>query len=179
MLAAKYDLELDQMDVSTAYLNSILDEEIYISPPKGVPIKEGFCWKLKKSIYSLKQAGRTWNRTLDAALTKIGFQKLNAKTCLYIFRGETGEVCFLVVYIDDLLLAASTKKFMQTVKAKLQGAFKMCNLGPASFILGLEIVQDRANHTITLSQVQHINKVLECCGMTEFSTNKMPMQVTP
>jgi len=123
-LAAKYDLELDQMDVSTAYLNGVLDEEIYISPPEGVPIPDGLCWRLKKSIYGLKQAGRTWNRTLDAALTKIGFQRLNAETCLYVFRGD-GEVCFLVVYVDDLLLAASTTKFMRIIKAKLQNAFKM------------------------------------------------------
>ena len=174
-LAAKYDLELDQMDVSTAYLNGVLDEEIYISPPEGVPIEDGFCWKLKKSIYGLKQAGRTWNRTLDAALTKIGFQQLNAETCLYVFRGEKGEVCFLVVYVDDLLLAASTTEFMRTIKTKLLGAFKMRDLGPASFILGLEIIRNRANHTIALSQSQYISKVLERCGMTDCSTDKTPM----
>jgi hypothetical protein len=124
-LAAKYDLELDQMDVSTAYLNGVLNKEIYISPPEGVPIQDGFCWKLKKSIYGLKQAGRTWNRTLNAALTQIGFQQLNAETCLYIFRGDGSEICFLVVYVDDLLLTASTTKFMRAIKAKLQNAFKM------------------------------------------------------
>jgi hypothetical protein len=178
-LAAKYDLELDQMDVSTAYLNGVLDEEIYISPPEGVPIEDGFCWKLKKSIYGLKQAGRTWNHTLDAALTKIGFQQLNAETCLYVFRGEKGEVCFLVVYMDDLLLAASTTEFMRTIKTKLLGAFKMRDLGPASFILGLEIIRNRANCTIALSQSQYISKVLERCGMTDCSTEKTPMRVTP
>jgi hypothetical protein len=178
-LAAKYDLELDQMDVSTAYLNGVLNEEIYISPPEGVPIQDGFCWKLKKSIYGLKQAGRTWNRTLDAALTQIGFQQLNAETCLYVFRGDGGEVCFLVVYVDDLLLAASTTKFMRTIKAKLQNAFKMRDLGPASFILGLEIIRDRKNHTIALSQAQYVDKVLERCGMTDCSIDKTPMRVTP
>jgi len=73
-LAPKYDLELDQMDVSTTYLNGVLDEEIYTSPPEGVPILDSLCWRLKKSIYGLKQAGHTWNHTLNAALTQIGFQ---------------------------------------------------------------------------------------------------------
>jgi hypothetical protein len=91
-----------------------LDEEIYIFPPEGVPIEDGFCWKLKKSIYGLKQASCTWNHTLDAALTKIRFQQLNTETCLYVFRGEKGEVCFLVVYVD-LLLVASTTEFMRTI----------------------------------------------------------------
>ncbi|KIK72455.1 hypothetical protein PAXRUDRAFT_21969, partial [Paxillus rubicundulus Ve08.2h10] len=45
-LAAKHDLELDQMDVSTAYLNGELEEDLYLLPPDGVPIQPGYCWKL-------------------------------------------------------------------------------------------------------------------------------------
>ena len=112
-LAAKYkfNLELDQMDVSTAYLNGELDEELYMLPPSGVPIQPGYCWHLKRSLYGLKQAGRTWNKTLDRKLRELGFVRLDAETCLYLFRKE-GQICFLVVYVDDLLLAASTRKFM-------------------------------------------------------------------
>jgi hypothetical protein len=77
-LAAKYDLELDQMDVSTAYLNSELEEVLYLSPPKGVAIPEGYCWKLNRALYGLKQAGRTWNVTLDKKLKSLGFQRLDA-----------------------------------------------------------------------------------------------------
>jgi hypothetical protein len=55
----------------------------------------------------------------------------------------------------------------------------MHDLGPASFVLGLEIIRNRANCTIALSQSQYISKVLECCGMTDCSTDKTPMRVTP
>lgn len=109
----------------------------------------------------------------------IGFQQLNAETCLYVFRSDTGEVCFLVVYVDDLLLAASSTQFMRTIKMKLLGTFKMQDLGPASFILGLEIMRDRKAHTIALSQAQYVDKVLDRCGMTDCSTDKTPMRVTP
>ena len=64
-LAAKHDLELDQMDVSTAYLNGELEEDLYVISPEGVPIQPGYCWKLQRSLYGLKQAGKTWNKTLD------------------------------------------------------------------------------------------------------------------
>ena len=84
-LAAKYNLELNQMDVSTAYLNGELDEELYMLPPSGVPIQPGHCWHLKHSLYGLKQAGWTWNKTLDQKLGELGFVRLNAKTCLYLF----------------------------------------------------------------------------------------------
>lgn len=75
-LAAKHNLELDQMDVSTAYLNGELEEEIYMMPPDCVDIPDGHCWRLKRALYGLKQAGRTWNRTLDAKLLKLGFHRL-------------------------------------------------------------------------------------------------------
>ena len=57
VLAAKHNLELDQIDVSTAYLNGELEEDLYMLPPEGVPIQPGYCWKLRRSLYGLKQAG--------------------------------------------------------------------------------------------------------------------------
>jgi hypothetical protein len=174
-LANKYDLELDQMDVSTAYLNGEILEELYLAPPDGVQIKPGHCWRLKKSLYGLKQAGRTWNTTLDKALGDLGFARLDAETCLYVFRDKDGGLCYLVVYVDDLLLAATSRKLMDKVKSKLKSRFRMHDLGPASFILGLEIKRDRKNRKITLSQRQYIDKVLERCGMSECSPLSTPM----
>ena len=147
-LAAKYNLELDQMDVSTAYLNGELDEELYMLPPSGVPIQLGYCWHLKRSLYGLKQAGRTWNKTLDRKLGELGFVRLDAETCLYLFRKE-GQICFLVVYVDDLLLAASTRKFMDQIKSALGATFKMRDLGKAKYILGIELKRDRQARTIS------------------------------
>src|SRR5438445_9831969 len=123
-LAAKYDLELDQMDISTAYLNGELEEELYMSPLPGVPIQPGYCWQLKQSLYGLKQAGRTWNKTLDCTLGELGFTCLDAETCLYVLHKD-GKVCFLVVYVDDLL-AATNWTFMNSIKSNLSSTFKMC-----------------------------------------------------
>ena len=123
-MAAKYDLELDQMDVSTADLNGELQEDLYMSPLEGIPIQSRYCWKLRHFLYGLKQAGQTWNKTLDQKLGALGFFHLDAETCLYVFQ-KNGQTCFLVVYVNDLLLAASTRKFMDSVKAQLSAAFKM------------------------------------------------------
>jgi hypothetical protein len=59
-LVAHYDLELHQMDVKTAFLNGDLEKNVYMAQPKGFVVeeKESMGCRLKKSIYSLKQASR-------------------------------------------------------------------------------------------------------------------------
>ncbi|PPQ82476.1 hypothetical protein CVT24_002389, partial [Panaeolus cyanescens] len=166
-LAAKHDLELDQMDVQTAYLNGKLTEDLYLLPPDGVDIPKGHCWKLKKSLYGLKQAGRTWNKTFDSSLKDLGFTRLDAETCLYVMRGEGGKLCFLVVYVDDLILAATSRAYMDEIKTKLAATFKMRDLGPASYVLGIQIRRDRRKRIIGLSQRQYIDTVLKRCGMED------------
>eukprot|EP00189_Rhodosorus_marinus_P005631 CAMPEP_0113967652 /NCGR_PEP_ID=MMETSP0011_2-20120614/9063_1 /TAXON_ID=101924 /ORGANISM="Rhodosorus marinus" /LENGTH=116 /DNA_ID=CAMNT_0000980587 /DNA_START=535 /DNA_END=881 /DNA_ORIENTATION=+ /assembly_acc=CAM_ASM_000156 len=63
-IAATEDLEVEQADVRTAYLNATLKEEVYMYQPKGLeePGKLDHVCRLKQSLYGLKQAGREWNR---------------------------------------------------------------------------------------------------------------------
>ena len=97
---------------------------------------------------------------MDRKLGELGFTRLSVETCLYVFRKD-GQVCFLVVYVDDLLLAATTQKFMDSIKAKLSASFKMQDLGEAKYILGIEIKRNRKLQTISLSQSQYFHTVLE------------------
>jgi hypothetical protein len=173
-LAAKYDLELDQMDVSTAYLNGELEEELYMHPPAEVEVRPGYCWHLKRSLYGLKQAGRTWNKTLDKKLGEMNFSRLDAETCLYVYK-DGKDLCFLVVYVDDLLLAATSRAFMTRVKGMLSSAFKMRDLGAAKFILGIQITRNRQKRTIALSQPQYIDTVIKRFGMEGCNSVRTPM----
>lgn len=76
-LVAHYDLELHQMDVKTAFLNGILDEEVYMDQPDGFLIqgKENTVCKMKKSIYGLKQASRQWYLKFNDTITAFGFKE--------------------------------------------------------------------------------------------------------
>ena len=102
---------------------------------------------------------------MDRKLGELGFAHLDAETCLYVFRKD-GQVCFLVVYVNDLLLAATTRKFMDSIKTKLSASFKMWNLGKAKYILGIEIKRNRKLQTILLSQSKYSRIVLERTGMS-------------
>lgn len=103
------------MDIATAYLNRELEEELYMLPSDSVKVPKGHCWHLRRSLYRLKQAGRTWDLTLDKKLQEFGFTCLNAKTCLYVYQKDD-KICFLVVYINDFILAANSCPFLDDIK---------------------------------------------------------------
>lgn len=149
-LAAHYDLELHHMDVKSAYLNGDLVEEIYMEQPEGAPIiegKEDWVCRLHKSLYGLKQAGRTWHTKIDEAFQRRELVPLASDPCVYVRR--TGKsLVIIALYVDDLVLTASSSTELQTLKADLTTEFDMEDLGEATFVLGIEIVRDRASRTI-------------------------------
>ncbi|TFY73927.1 hypothetical protein EWM64_g10084 [Hericium alpestre] len=77
-LAAKEDLEVHQMDVKTAYLHGELKEEIYLQPPAGFSMPKGKVWKLIKSVYGLKQAGRVWYLHIKSEFEKLGYTHIDS-----------------------------------------------------------------------------------------------------
>lgn len=73
-LAALEDLDLRSVDISHAFINGELEEEIYMEQPEGFHFgKPGDVLRLNKSLYGLKQAGRVWSKTLHDSLVKLGF----------------------------------------------------------------------------------------------------------
>jgi hypothetical protein len=85
-LTALEDLELCSVDISHAYLNGTLEEEIYMKQPEGFEVggPDHVC-KFVKSLYGLKQAGRVWNKTLHSALSSMGFNHVQSDHGLYIY----------------------------------------------------------------------------------------------
>lgn len=116
-LVAHYDLELHQMDVKTAFLNGSLEEEVYMDQPEGFPIegKGHMVCKLKKSIYGLKQASRQWYIKFNDTITSFGFEENLVDRCIY--RKISGsKFMFLVLYVDDILLATNSLSMLHETK---------------------------------------------------------------
>ena len=84
-IAAFYDYEIWQMDVKTAFLNGKLTEDVYMVQPEGFvdPKKANMVCKLKRSIYGLKQASRSWNIRFDEVVKGLGFVQNFEETCVY------------------------------------------------------------------------------------------------
>ena len=143
------------MDTVAAYLNSNLNEEIYLRPPDGVPMGLGTVWHLKKALYGLKQAGLEWYHTLRSHIKSISYAQSGYDPCLYTCDSEN----FTVVYVDNLLLFAP-KKQLAHVKSELAGKYEMCDLGKACWFLAMEITCDQVARTLTIDQRQYIQKIL-------------------
>jgi hypothetical protein len=175
-LVAHYDLELHQMDVKTAFLNGDLDEIVYVAQPKGFVMeskeKLGYC--LKKSIYGLKQASRQWYLKFDKTIKEFGFKENVEDNCVYA-KFKNGKYIFLILYVDDILLASSDVILLLETKRFLSSHFEMKDLGEARFILGIEIHQDRMKGVLGLSQKTYIEKVLKKFNMHKCSASPAPI----
>ena len=160
-IVASENLHLEQMDAKTAFLHGDMDKEIYMQQPNGfvVPGKENMVCKLTRSLYGLKQAPRQWYKKFDSFMTKSGFCKAEMDPCCY-FKKYTDSYVFLLLYVDDMLIAGSSMREIKNLKTRLSATFEMKDLGPAKQISGMKISRDRSNGTLNLSQELYIEKVL-------------------
>ena len=97
-LVAHQDLKLEQLDVKTAFLHGNLEEEIFVEQPEGFkkPGTENLVYRLKKSLYGLKQSPRQWYKRFDSYMIQIGYTRCEHDCCVYVRRLDDGSYIFLV-----------------------------------------------------------------------------------
>ncbi|KAJ9567521.1 hypothetical protein OSB04_003487 [Centaurea solstitialis] len=175
-MVASDDLELEQMDVTTAFLNGELEEEIFMHQPEGFVVsgKEGHVCKLIKSLYGLKQSPRQWYKRFDAFVTAHGLSNSSYDSCVYFKKCDDGSILYLLLYVDDMLIAAKDMGEVQKLKDQLNSEFDMKDLGAAKKMLGMEIVRDRKARKLYLSQEGYVQKVLRRFGMSEAKSVNTP-----
>jgi len=159
-------------------LNGELDEEIYMNQPEGFIVKgkEELVCKLHKSLYGLKQAGRTWYKKLHESLVGIGFKRCNEDYSIY-FQQEDSTKIMISVYVDDLILISNNLPYLQEIKKKLGETFAMKDLGEISSYLGIGIRRDRPNGAIFLNQFKYIDDILKKYGLENTASIATPMDV--
>ena len=167
-LVAHQDLELEQLDVKTTFLHGELEEDILMNQPEGFAIegKEDYVCRLKKSLYGLKQSPRQWYKKFDSFMVKHGYSRSPYDCCVYHSKLEDGSLIYLLLYVDDMLIAARDKLAIQKMKMLLSSEFDMKDLGPAKKILGMEIYRYQPRRKIFLSQKSYIEKILSKFGMS-------------
>ena len=168
-IAAKYDLEADQIDVITAFLEATLFEEIWVEQPHGYVVPNLAC-RLNKALYGLKQSPREWYETLTIYLKQRGFKRVNEDYSLFV-KGKM----IVAIYVDDLLLIGPSKDEIANLKKELSDRFRIKDLGPVRWYLGMHITRDRANRTIYINQKAYVGRILDAMGMTDCHPCTTPM----
>ncbi|GKA04247.1 retrovirus-related pol polyprotein from transposon TNT 1-94 [Tanacetum coccineum] len=150
--AAHMNIVVYQMDVKTVFLNSNLQEEVYVSHSDGFvdKYKPNHVYKLKKALYGLKQAPRAWYDMLDGK-----------------------ELLLVQIYVDDIIFAASTPELCDLFSKIMCTKFKMSMMGKISFFLGLQISQSPRG--IFINQSKYALKSLKKYGFDSCDPVDTPM----
>lgn len=177
-LAVEKDLKIHHIDVTTAFLNGDLEEDLYMEQPEAF-IKKGtenkVC-KLRKAIYGLKQAARCWNVKVDAWIIKYGFKRSKYDPCVYIKRNGNNVVA-IALYVDDFYIFGNTEKEIDAVKRHVEIGFKIKDLGEAKECLGMQITQSVKPREILLNQTSFAKRVLDRYGMADSKPVSTPLEV--
>ncbi|KAL4017709.1 hypothetical protein IC575_021270 [Cucumis melo] len=174
-IATFYDYEIWQMDVKTTFLNGNLEESIYMVQPERFIQKgqEQKVCKLQKSIYGLKQASKSWNIRFDTTIKSYGFEQNVDEPCVYK-RIIKSTVAFLVLYVDDILLIGNDIGHLTDIKEWLATQFQMKDLENAQYVLGIQIVRNRKNRTLAMSQTSYIDRMLSRYKMHNSKKGLLP-----
>ncbi len=157
-MAASLDWEIEQMDVSAAYLHADLEERVVIEPPEGYESDPNVKWLLLKALYGLRQAPRAWYELVVQILTKLNFTRLMADMCVFT-RGKGEQQLIVVIHVDDFLVLGKDIEEIQKVKYALGNELEIKDLGAVTRFLNLVIKRDRQQRVIELSQEHSIEEI--------------------
>ena len=157
-LVAHYGLQCKQYDIMTAFLHALMGKwTVYVEQPHGFQEGDSVCLLLR-ALYGLKQSPLLWYQELTKYLRSIQFTTLWSDACL--FRHEpTGAL--VVIYVDDLLIIATSTEVVESVSQALASQFEVKELGDVAFYLGCRIIRDWQNRTIYMVQDGYIKRLAE------------------
>jgi hypothetical protein len=168
-------VSITHLDVTTAFLNADLEEEVWVSEPPGMVATPGFAFKLHKALYGLKQAPRAWAMKLKATMINIGFEVSTSDQCLYVMHLPDGQKIWCNTYVDDLFLAANPGPIKDKIISQLKAAFEIKDLGIMTRPLGMELEYDHEKGTCTLHQAALIRDLLSDNGLLGSNPRLLPM----
>jgi Reverse transcriptase (RNA-dependent DNA polymerase) len=175
-VAAQHEWSIYQMDMKSAFLNGVLEEEIYVEQPLGYMKsgKEQKVLKLKKSLYGLKQAPRAWNTRIDGYFMENDFRQCMYEHVIYV-KSRRGETLIVALYVDDLIFMGNSSIMVEEFKGVMMKEFKMTNLILIKYFLGLEIKQHEK--VIFVSQEAYAKEILKRFRMENYNPIATPMEL--
>ena len=165
ILIQQYKYKVKLSDITTAFQNSPMEEEVYVTI-------DGWLAVLMRALYGLKQASLAWFNELKKFLLSVGLQSNIIDPCLF-FRVHGDEKLFVLVYVDDLIIVASSDEILDEFEKELTSKFKANNVSEMDSFLGLEIKMDE--NQIQIHQTKFLEKLLREYGFHQAKRMSVPM----
>ncbi|XRB21194.1 retrovirus-related Pol polyprotein [Pseudoscourfieldia marina] len=153
-----------QIDVETAYLYALVQELIYMRPPKGTNYGPNKICRLLKSLYGLKQAGRNWYLDLKDYLVELGFKPGEVDIGMYSAAVGTENEIWILVYVDDIIFASKNEQTKDIFAGHLRKKYRITEPAQLTWALGMKV--SFAADGIILTQDLYMSKILERFGFT-------------
>ncbi|GKE36066.1 retrovirus-related pol polyprotein from transposon TNT 1-94, partial [Tanacetum coccineum] len=167
--------KIHQIDVKSAFLNGLLEEEVYVEQPKGYVAKgqEGKVLKLKKALYGQKQAPRAWNTRIDKYFQGHGLAKCLSEYALYM-KFEYKSILLACLYVDDLIFTRNSQSMIDKLKNSMMREFEMTYIGLMSYYQGIEVKQ--MDDGIFIYQERYAKEILKRFGMDKCNPVGSPLK---
>jgi hypothetical protein len=161
------------MDVKSAFLNGLLEEEVYVNQPPGFEVQEKptKVYRLKKAFYGLTQAPRAWYNRIDTYLIKSGLRRSQNEPTLYTKIDQHGKIVIVCLYVDDMIYTRNLE--LTNFKHAMQFEFEMIDLGIMKYFLGIEV--DQSTKGIFDCQQKYAADILKRFRMEECNTAETPI----
>ena len=148
-----------QLDVKNAFLHGNHDETIYMHHPLGFRDSQHLehVRLLKKSLYGLKQAACAWYQRFTDYVATLGFSHSISDHSLFIYH-HGNDTAYILLYVDDIILTASSDALRNSIMSKLSVEFAMKDLGPLSYFLGISVIKHTGG--LFLSQKKYAEEIV-------------------
>jgi len=138
-------------------------------------LMSGAVLRLKKACYGLKQAPRQWWKKFHAFLKDHGFRALKSDPCLYILHLAGGAYVMLLLYVDDIILAATSQDIVSRYAKMISGSFRVSSEGPLESYLGVNVKLNLQERTAHLEMRQYVENMYKRFGMSPKQSVDTPL----
>jgi hypothetical protein len=176
-IALSHDWPMHHIDVKNAFLHGTLIEIVYCEQPFGFVDSShpDYVCCLNKSLYGLKQAPHVWYNYFASYITSIDFVGARSDTSLFIYR-HGADITYLLLYVDDIVLTASSDALLHRIIDLLHHEFAMKDLGDLHHFLGLSVTCNWDG--LFLCQRQYTLDILARAGMADCKPCATPVDTS-
>ncbi|GJS20063.1 putative ribonuclease H-like domain-containing protein [Tanacetum coccineum] len=166
-----------QMDVKSAFLYGEIEEEVYVTQPKGFedPHFPKHVYRVVKALYGLHQAPRAWYARLSTFLLKHNYRRGTIDKTLFI-KKNSRDIILVQVYVDDIIFGSTNKAWCDDFEVLMKGEFEMSAMGELTFFLGLQVKQNPDG--IFISQDKYVQDMLKKFDMESVRPATTPFEAS-